>query len=61
MLADPNDRVKFVVRNDSYKGSPAEVAHGIYHVYLFYTQENSISVSKVDYIIADGRSVCSAE
>ena len=50
MLADPNDRVKFVVRIDS---SPAEVAHGIHHVYLLKTQGNSISVSKLDYIIAD--------
>ena len=39
ILADPNDREKFVVRNASYVGSSGEVAHGINHVYLLNTQE----------------------
>ena len=36
-IKDPNDREKFVERNDSYEGSAAEDAHGIYHIYLINT------------------------
>ena len=41
------------MRNDSYDGSSAEVAHGINHFYLLNIQETAFLFSKVNYMLAD--------